>query len=262
MGMYLKFRLGSGGRAKQKPSRGSRFAWCRGPVSVACLVGLGLLTACTYRGGIDLPLTQKVAWFSYLNGDDIREACVPGAPARYRLVYNGEYDRQVRTYEILGGLGAGPGGGNLTVRVQSGGGIDLTGLSLSDLGGLGGWKRAEAALSAGDMAALERALVESGAFGPAPDGLSLASEEFYWLFVGCRDGMVHFNAWRFPGDRFAALRFPNLLLGHDATGVPVNPPRDVGPIDRVQRGGVREDATPRFDLAVGQNGLRGLAPRF
>lgn len=241
-------------------TKGRGWRWSR--AFAACLVGLGLLTACTYRGGIDQPLTQKVAWFSYLNGDDIREACAPGAPSRYRLVYNGEYDRQVRTYETLGGLGAGAGGGHMTVRVQSGGGIDLMGLSLSNLGGLAGWKKAEAALSAADMAALNRALTESGAFDPAPAGLSLASEEFYWLFVGCRDGVVHFNAWRFPGGRFAALRFPDLLLGHDATGVALNPPRDVGPIDRVKRGGEREDTTPRFDLAIGQNGLRGLTPLF
>jgi len=223
-----------------------------------CALALGLLSACAYRGGITLPFTQKVAWFSYLNGDDIRAACVPGAPSQYRLVYNGEYDRQVRTYEIL----ADGGGAAYTARVQGGGGIGLLGLSLSDPGSLGGWTTAQARLTASDLAALDRALTRDEAFAPPPPGMNLASEEFYWILVGCRDGEMVFNAWRFGDARFAALTFPAVLLRHDTTGVAVNPPRDVGPIDRVTRGGEPETTTPRFDLAIGAGGLLGLAPRI
>ncbi len=223
-----------------------------------CLIGLGLLSACAYRGGIAQPLTQKVAWFSYINGDDIRAACVPGASSQYRLIYNGEYDRQVRVYEIL----AGGGGAAYTARVQGGGGIGLLRLSFTNLEGLGGWTTARARLDASDLADLERALTNNAAFSPPPPGMNLASEEFYWIFVGCRDGKMYFNAWRYGDDRFAALTFPAILLRHDATGVAVNPPRDVGPIDRVKRGGEPENTTPRFDLAIGANGLLGLAPRI
>jgi hypothetical protein len=227
-------------------------------LGAAFLVGLGFLSACAYRGGIELPFTQKVAWFSYLNGDDIRAACVAGAPRHYRLVYNGEYDRQIRTYEIL----ADGGGAAFTARVQGGGGIGLLRLSFSDPGSLGGWTTAQARLEASDLADLERALEKDAAYAPPPPGMNLASEEFYWIFVGCRDGKVAFNAWRYGDDRFAALTFPSVLLRHDATGVAVNPPRDVGPIDRVKRGGEPENTTPRFDLAIGANGLLGLAPRI
>ncbi len=52
---------------------------------------------------IDNPAVRKVAWFSYLDGNDIREAARPGAPDRFRLVYNGQYEKQIRSYEITAG---------------------------------------------------------------------------------------------------------------------------------------------------------------
>lgn len=227
----------------------------------AAFAVLGVLAACSYSGGIDQPFAQKVAWFSYLNGDDIRSACVPGAADQYRLVYNGEYDRQVRTYEILGAPPNVAGGASYLARVQRGGGIDLMNFSFSRPGGAGGWIKREAQLTPAQMAELERALEASGAFAPAPAGLELASEEYYWLFVGCREGVVHFNAWRYTGGDFAKLSFPSVLLKHDETGVKINPPREVGPVNRTQRT-LREDATPRFDITIGENGLWGLGPRL
>ena len=222
------------------------------------LAGLCAVSACGFTGGIEQPFVQKVAWFSYLNGDDIRRACVPGAATHYRLVYNGEYDRQIRTYEILDA----PGGAGFLARGQKGGGIDLLNFSFSRPGGAGGWTTAEAGLSTAQMRELESTLEASGAFGPAPQGLRLASEEFFWLFVGCRDAKVYFHAWRYEDGGFGRLSFPAALLRHDATGVAVNPPRDVGPINRTRRGPVGEDITPRFDLSVDGNGLWGLAPRI
>ena len=229
--------------------------WTARPLALAML---GALAACAYSGGIDRPLVQKVAWFSYLNGDDIRAACVPGSANQYRLVYNGEYDRQVRTYEILDA----PGDASFLARVQQGGGIDLINFSFSRPGGAGGWKSSEAALSPAQMADLEGALAADGAFGAAPEGLRLASEEFYWLFVGCRGGQVYFHAWPYAGGGFEGLRFPEILLRHDRTGVPLNPPREVGPINRTQRGPLGENPTPRFDISIQGNGLWGLAPRI
>src|SRR3982750_1992701 len=66
-----------------------------------------VLAGCAYYGDaatdIDNPAVQKFAWFSFLDGHDIREACAalgPKAPARYRLIYNGQYEKQLRVYEI------------------------------------------------------------------------------------------------------------------------------------------------------------------
>src|SRR5688572_17659370 len=82
----------------------------------------GLMAGCAYHGDsvsdLDNPAVQKFAWFSFLDGHDIREACAalgPKAPARYRLVYNGQYEKQLRVYEIE----AQPSGGaNLRVRTK------------------------------------------------------------------------------------------------------------------------------------------------
>lgn len=232
------------------------------PLSRSCLRALAIAAlaatgACTYGGGIDRPGIQKATWFSYLNGDDIRSSCAPGALPHYRMVYNGAYNEQIRSYEAVGD---GAGGAYLTARVQTGRGIDLSRLSIANPQASGGWTAEHVRLTPDEMAELEAALGRSGAFGPAPDGLRLASEEFYWILVGCRDGQIYFNAWLYPSDGFAALAFPAVLLRHDATGIALNPPRKVAFIDRSSGGGLRESAAPRFDLHVGTGGLRGLRP--
>jgi hypothetical protein len=242
-------------RLPRRPARRRGRLWgvLRG-LGLAALAGAG---ACTYRGAIDEPVTLKVTWFSYLNGDDIRSSCVAGLPPRYRIVYNGDYDQQLRSYEVTGD---GAGGAYLTTRVLTGGGIDLTKLSISDIQAPGRWTKAQTHLSPAEFGALDAALARSGAFAAAPDGLRLASEEFYWIFVGCRNGKVHFNAWRYPSDRYAALAFPAVLMRHDATGIALNPARDVGPAGRLIPGYQRKKPTPRFDLQIGANGLRGIHP--
>jgi hypothetical protein len=107
------------------------------------------------------------------------------------------------------------------------------------------------------LAAFESALTASGAFGPAPLGLRLASEQFYWIASLCRDGRFHFNAWLYPSARFAGLRFPAALLARDGTGIELNPPREVAAIERVRRTVKGEGGPQHFDLEVGKNGLKG-----
>ena len=218
------------------------------------LLALGVLAGCAYEGAIDQPVTIKATWFSYLNGDDIRSACTDGAPSWYRLVYNGNYDEQLRTYEVVTD---GTGGAYYKARVQTGSGLDLTKFSFGDLQAMAGWTTVQTRLIPVDLAALERALEASGAFGPAPVGLRLASEQFYWVASLCRDGRFHFNAWLYPSARAAGLRFPQVLLGHDGTGIAVNPPREVAGFERVGRT-VRGEGRPQpFDLEVGENGFKG-----
>jgi len=225
-------------------------------IALAVLVAAAL-GACAYRGNIDQPITLKFTWFSYLNGDDIRAACTPGVRGLYRLVYNGSYDEQLRSYEVAV---APDGTAHYTARVMTGGGIDVTRLSLRDLQAPGRWTVSRAVLGAQERAALEKALSDSGAFGPAPVGLRLGSEQFYWIFSGCRDGRFYFNAWRYPSPRYAALRFPDVLLRYDRTGIALNPPRETAPGEYVQRGGEPEDTVPRFTLEIGADGLAGFAP--
>jgi hypothetical protein len=198
-------------------------------------------------------VTLKTTWFSYLNGDDIRSACVDGAPSWYRLVYNGNYNEQLRVYEVVGD---GTGGAYYTVRTQSGSGLDLNKFSFGDPQAMAAWTKAQTRLSPADLDALQGALGASDAFGPTPAGLRLASEQFYWIASLCRGGRFQFNAWLYPSPRFAGLRFPEVLLSHDGTGTAVNPPRAVPKAEPVRRG--RGDWAPvHFDLEIGENGLKG-----
>jgi len=64
---------------------------------IAMAVGL---SGCMYTGGVGEPMARKYSWFSYAAGDDIKAACTPDAPARYRLVYNANWNEQVRAYDL------------------------------------------------------------------------------------------------------------------------------------------------------------------
>ena len=229
----------------------------RGVRRLAVLSGL-VLVACSYRGEIDNPATIKATWFSYLNGDDIRAACVEGAGPSYRLVYNADYNEQIRSYEVVGGEG---GGARLTVRVQGRSGLVLEEFRLADPLAWARWSTSQASLDAQTLGQLSRALEQSGAFQPAPTGLRLHSRETFWVASLCRDGVFSFNAWRYPSARFDAVAFDAVLFGHDATEVAVREPRAVLPGDRrpespqERQGNDRTGST--FNLLVGENGLAG-----
>ncbi|MFX4447010.1 hypothetical protein ABTA86_19705, partial [Acinetobacter baumannii] len=81
--------------------------------------GLGLaavgLVACASTGPVDNPIARTLTWFSYLNGDDIRNTCPAGVRDRYRFVYNGTFNSQVRTYDLVQDTGGG--GATLTIHV-------------------------------------------------------------------------------------------------------------------------------------------------
>lgn len=216
------------------------------------LLFLLMLVGCTYRGAIDQPITLKFTWFSYLNGDDLRQACAPGAANSYRLVYNGSYNEQLRTYEIVGD---GAGGGAYTARVMRGGGLRLSQFSLRNPQAMAGWTVSRTRLAPNDMADLTKVLSNSGAFEPAPSGLRMASEQFYWISAICWNGQFFFNAWLYPSDRFARLTFPVVLFGYDQTGLALKAPRDVPPIERGGSNTGMGERDLHFGLEVGDNGL-------
>ncbi len=221
----------------------------------AAVLLCSLLVGCATEGATSNPLTQRFVWFRYLNGDDIRQNCFPGGPSRYRLVYNGRYQEQLRRYEVIAD---GAGGGLLDSRVQ--GRASLTGVTLNDVMAPWRWQQAEVRLSPGELAELEAALERSGLFGPPAAGLRLPSAGFYWLAVGCREGKMHLNAWLHPSAEFSALEFPDFLFARDGTGVAVNPPRRIDAAELAFQG-TRPAATGRqrnFWLTVGEGGLRGM----
>jgi hypothetical protein len=222
-----------------------------GALALVFLVG-----GCAYRGAVDTVPTIRFTWFSYLNGDDIREACTPGSPFHYRLVYNADYDKQLRSYALVSDGGEGL---YFVARAMVGFGIDISELSLQDPLGLGGWQRVGERLDAVALAEIDHALEWSGAFEPAPNGLRLYSDQYYWVAALCHQGKFYFNAWLYPSNPYDRLSFPELLFAHDRTGVPVAPPRDVGPAARMKGATKGRKPNQIFQIRVGENGLVGLA---
>jgi hypothetical protein len=244
------------------------------PPSRATAAALALTTAlavvlalagCAYRGRDDA-LSQRFTWFSYLNGDDIRAACVPGAVDRFRFVYNGVYIQQARTYDIAPRAD----GTGYLLRARVLGPSDLSDVGIDpwtivddplDLLAPFAGRKSSTPLDGRDIDALAASLTQSGFFQPAPSGLYLRSEDFFWVGVACISGRMAFNAWRWPSSRFEALTFPRLLLSWDQTGIPVNPPRNLAPFDIY--GQTSPDGKfPQFSLTVGADGFRGVGTLF
>ncbi len=211
-----------------------------------------LMVGCAYRGGLEDPVLRALSWFSYLNGDDIREGCTADAPARYRFVYNGVHTEQVRTYELERNAA----GALLSVRILKP--ADIRVIRLYDP--LAPWrgKAAKARLASNETATLLTALEDSGFYGPPPKGMTLYSYGFYWIVTACIGGRFHFNVYRWPSARFSGIRFAELLLKHDATGVAFNPPREVYLVDLEPE--VEDQRT--FELKVGEDGLVNLLTLF
>ncbi len=224
-----------------------------------------LLAACTYSGGIGDPVTRKLSWFSYVGADDIQAKCTPTSPDQYRLVYNANWNEQVRAYDLRQSV-IQNGGAMLFTEVFGGYGADVAKFSLSDPVAPARGSSGTVRLSQDQFLELVRAIDSSGFGQPAPEGLRLESWDFYWVVAACRGGQFHFNAWRYPSDRYDAISFDKLLFAADGTGVPVNPPRH---IDSAEQSYLSQSQYPRFketgysfELMVGKNGLANRLPLF
>jgi hypothetical protein len=235
------------------------------------LAWAGLLAGCAYHGdaasNLDNPAVQKFTWFSFLDGSDIREACSalgPNAPARYRLVYNGQYEKQLRIYEIE----AAPGGG-ASLRARSKGGNNLANWWVADSADLLApwrWRESTAALSPAEMTQFHKALTDSGFASGAPQGLRLPSQDFYWVASGCEAGQFHFYAWRAKRGSLDAAAFQDFLLRHDGTGLAFRKPY-VLPVEessehRPAGGKGGRNPSSNFTVEVSGEGIGGLINAF
>lgn len=165
-----------------------------------------LLAGCTYRGTIDQPITIKLTWYSYLAGEDIRQTCVDSALPHYRLIYNGHYDEQIRSYEVVA---KDDDGAHFTARVLGPMRAFAVIRDPLDLQDPWRWTVSEARLGPEGFAAFVSVLEDSGLWRPFAATMNLLSTEFYWVASGCRDGQFVFNAWRFDTPRYDALAFPD-----------------------------------------------------
>ena len=239
-----------------------RRTWCRLVVIADALLAMLALSACSYQGYIDQPVTIKATWYSYLAGDDIRRTCVPNGLPRYRLIYNGRYEEQLRSYEVVALDG---GGARLVARVLGPMRASAVIRDPSDLQAPWRWTESETRLSPQAFADFKAVLDQSGLRQRVDGTRDFLSTEFYWIVSGCEHGEFLFNAWRFGTERYASLKFPEVLLSYDETGIALNPPRPPSPLDRLgtqratgQRGS--HDAPHLFRIKVGPDGLVGMGP--
>jgi hypothetical protein len=193
-------------------------------------LAIGFTAGCRYTGA-DNPVARNFSWRSYLNADDIRAACQPGTPERWRLVYNAVYQEQVRAYEVDAGL---PGGGaRVTAKVGVAANFASLDIDPDNPDPFLPWrdKIGRTEIRAQDWTAFRAALAGAGALIPLETAMELDSDGFYWIVAGCAGGRMHFSAYSWPSPAWDGMGFDKLLFAWDFTGVPVNPPRKTTKFD-------------------------------
>jgi hypothetical protein len=229
---------------------------------LAAVLTLGLLTpmaAAAQRADryVDPPIVRSFNWFSYVGGNDIREACGKDGRGRLRLVYNAIYDEQVRTYEVFL-QPDGTAGLEIGVLADQG---DVSSLRIGDAGDvLGPWRmrRGQRILTVAETSELVGLLQASNAFGPPRDGLRLPDVDFWWTVASCRNGVWGFQAYHHPTDGFATVGFASKLFALDTVPVPVNPPRKLEPAELRRNWNAPPNhwKANQWTLTVGKDGLR------
>ena len=207
---------------------------------------------------VNPPISRSANWFAYVGANDIRQVCTPGGRNRLRLIYNALYEEQVRTYEIFL-QPDGVAGMSMGVLADQGNVSNITIGRAADVLGPWSMKRGERILNASETRELVGLLEASAAFGPPPDGLRLPDNDFWWTVASCRNGIWGFQAYHYPTDGFANVKFAERLFAWDNVPVPVNRPRKLEPSN------LRRDwnapayhagSANRWMLVVGKDGLR------
>ena len=237
-------------------------------VSFVAAFGVALLAASAVSAQrpdrkVEQPVVRSFNWFAYVAADDIRSACEPGGRNRVRLIYNGVWEEQVRTYEIFL-QPDGTAGLDIGVLNDQGRGGELTYLSLGGDGSniTAPWRmrKGQRILSAGETSEIVGLLQASAAFGPPRDGMRLPDNDFWWTVASCRNGVWGFQAYHYPTDAFAKVKFAEKLFALDNVPIAINRPRKLEPSE-LRRDwnvpGARVGAQQyRCILMVGTDGLR------
>lgn len=206
---------------------------------------------------VDKPIVRSFHWFDYVAADDIRRSCEVGGRNRLRLVYNALWEEQVRTYEIF----LQPDGtAGLTIGVLDGRGAVTNDPNFQPADLLAPWsmRRSQRLLTSSETGELIGLLQSSEAFGPAPDGLRLPDNDFWWTVASCRNGGWGYQAYHFPTDGFTRVKFAAKLFSWDNVAVPVNYPRKLEPAElrRDWNLPLQRARADRWMLVVGKDGLR------
>jgi len=229
---------------------------CRISAALSLLGGLGVaLSACTYGGeDLNFPLAQRFLWTGVVNADDLRAGCEAGTPNRWRAVYNGSYEEQLRIYDLTA---LPEGGARLQTQVQES--ADLTRIGVEDPLAPWKWQRSETEVGAAALADFDAALTAEGFGERPPVGTRLDSRGYYWVVTACREGAIDFQVWRDPQDAPLNERaFVRWLAERDASGLPLAPPRPFDRFDpaydQTRTGGGGNFA---FTFTVREDGLGG-----
>ncbi len=223
------------------------FALIAGLFAATLVLGLA---GCTYRAGMsDNPVTRSFAWFSYLNADDLRSYCRAGGPDRYRIVYNGNWNEQVRTYDLTADA---EGGAEVAIQVFGEANWLGSGVSLGDP--LAPWrgKTEKHRIGRGELRDIRDALRASGFDTPPPAGTRVRSWGFFWIAAACESGRFTFNGWAHPSARFDAVKLARPLMAVDKTGVAFNPAREVAwRLDKDER-----ESVQHYQLVITPDGIK------
>ena len=166
----------------------------------------------------------RLSWFDYVGGSDMQQSCSQSTLERYRLVFNAEYTKQVRTNDILQNSD----GATLRGKVFHGG-VLVDASFASAVQGLVG-RAGELPLSGPEFEGFKRAVAVAKPFLEA-EAAYLRSDSYYWVVLECRRGSVLARAFTGSQTNLEGLAFRRFLLAHDPTGVPVRVQRPV-PADR------------------------------
>lgn len=213
----------------------------------AVTVAAFALAGCTYDGGdMGDPATRKFHWFSYVAGDDIKATCQPGTPDRFRLVYNGRYDQQLRMYEVDSVRHV------LNAKVTKP--ADAGRINADDL--LAPWRAVEAVTPLSEPAyeSLVSTFEAAGLFGVPAVGRELPSHGFHWTAASCKNGQFRFTGWAYPETDLMALPFVAPLMVADGTGIALNRPAPI-PFDPQYEDNLKRGQVTSFQLKVGENGM-------
>ena len=177
------------------------------------------VAACTTdTGSPQNPIERSLTWFSYMAGDDIRAACRPGSPDRFRFVYNAIFPVQIRGYELT----PQPGGAELVIRARGRSG-NVSRFSFDNP--FGPWEKIQgrAGLDNRTAANIVDAYAAAIATSPPSAGQRLRSNQYYWIVASCSGGSFTLKGFLHPRVDTNELEFAKLLLAHDQTGVPFRP---------------------------------------
>ena len=190
-----------------------------------------LLVDCSAQGPATNTFVMRSQWLSYVQGDDITALCEPGAPARIRLIYNAIYTEEVRTFDLTA---IDQGATSMATRRWRG--DSAITLRNGSFEGSMAPEEGEAFTGPDDTRAIVEALDASGFYTAPPDGLTLRSDDFFWVGSACIDGV--FMIQTYPKNRFGEITFASLLANFDpiSASLPVARELDLRPMNSVHAG--------------------------